>query len=81
MAEYNPIAVENGKRLRKIRGIRTRRGVCKELGIAYSTFSSYEDGSRNPPGRIKQKIADYYGVHVSDLFLPVKTAKSDKAKR
>ena len=57
-----------GKRLRELRGIRTRTGVCNELCMAYSTLQSYEDGTRTPPGRIKQKLADYYGVSVESIF-------------
>lgn len=57
-----------GAKLRKLRGIRTRTGVAKELCLAYSTLQSYEDGTRTPPGRIKQKLADYYGVSVKSIF-------------
>lgn len=78
MASANPISVENGKRLRQLRGIRTRRGVCNELCIAYSTLGSYEDGTRNPPPEMRKKLAGYYGVRESDIFLPIKTAKGGK---
>ena len=57
-----------GKKLRELRGIRTRRGVSKELSIAYSTLQSYEDGTRTPPGRVQHKLADYYGVPVESIF-------------
>ena len=59
-----------GAKLRELRGIRTRTGVAKELCMAYSTLQSYEDGTRNPPGRIKKKLADYYGVTVESIFFP-----------
>lgn len=57
-----------GKKLRELRGIRTRSGVSRETGIPYSTLQSYEDGTRTPPGRVKQKLADYYGVPVGFIF-------------
>lgn len=57
-----------GKRLRELRGIRTRRGVCRILDIPYSTLQSYEDGTRTPPGSVKQKLADYYGASVEEIF-------------
>lgn len=57
-----------GKRLRKLRGIRTRTGVSRETGIAYSTIQSYEDGKRTPSGRMMKILADYYGVTVESLF-------------
>lgn len=57
-----------GNRLRELRGIRTRSGVSRETGIAYSTLQSYETGTRTPAGRIMQKLADYYGVPVDSIF-------------
>lgn len=60
--------VEAGKRLRELRGIRTRTGVAHETGIPYSTLQSYEDGTREPSGQVKQKLADYYGVPVESIF-------------
>lgn len=65
-----------GKKLRELRGIRTRSGVARELSMAYSTLQSYEDGTRTPPGRVKQKLADYYGVQVEAIFLPEETTKT-----
>lgn len=59
---------EAGKRLRELRGIRTRSGVSRETGIPYSTLQSYEDGTREPSGELKQIIADYYGVPVEKIF-------------
>ena len=68
MARDNSIAIENGKRLRQLRGIRTRAGVSRETGIPVSTLQSYEMGTRNPSGRAKKKLADYYGLPVEVLF-------------
>ena len=58
-----------GNRLRELRGIRTRTGVSKLLGIPYSTLQSYEDGEREPSDHVKRKLADYYGVPVDEIFL------------
>ena len=60
--------VEAGKRLRQLRGIRTRTGVARELGISYSALAFYENGQRQPQGPIKKKLADYYGVPVEFIF-------------
>ena len=57
-----------GKRLRELRGIRTRSGVSRQTGIPYSTLQSYEDGTREPAGPVKEKLAEYYGVPVDELF-------------
>lgn len=59
---------EVGKRLRELRGIRTRSGVSRQTGIPYSTLQSYEDGTREPTGHVKKQLADYYGVPVEKIF-------------
>ena len=61
-------AVMVGKRLIELRGIRTRTGVAKELGIAYSALCNYENGLRIPPDDVKVLIADYYGKTVQEIF-------------
>ena len=59
---------EAGRRLRNLRGIRTRSGVARELGISYSALAFYENGQRMPSGRVKKLLADYYGVPVELIF-------------
>ena len=59
---------EAGRRLRQLRGIRTRSGVARELGISYSALAFYECGQRTPSGPVKKKLADYYGVPVEVIF-------------
>ncbi len=61
-------AIAIGKRLIELRGVRTRTGVAKELGIGYSSLCNYENGERIPPDDVKVKIAEYYGVTVQELF-------------
>lgn len=64
-----------GQTLRELRGIRTRTGVSRELCIAYSTLQAYEEGTRTPSGRIKEMLADYYGVPVEEIFVPINTTE------
>ena len=64
---------ESGRKLRKLRGIRTRSGVSKVLNIPYSTLQSYEDGEREPSEETKQILADYYGVSKGEIFVPIET--------
>lgn len=66
---------QNGERLRKIRGIRTRAGVARETGISCSALQSYEEGWRNPSPGNKQKLAEYYGVEVGEIFFDPKNYK------
>ena len=70
MKGKKPNMVEVGKTLRQLRGIRTRTGVSREIGIPYSTLQAYEDGTRTPSGRTKQLLADYYHLRVEDIFFP-----------
>lgn len=60
--------VSAGKIMRELRGIRTRTGVSREMKIPYSTLQSYEDGRREPAGKTKERIAEYYGVPVEVIF-------------
>lgn len=72
----------SGKILREMRGIRTKAGVARQIGLPYSTYCSYESGARCPGGRMKKKLADYFGVEVSDIFfLPDDTAKTSKMSK
>ena len=59
---------EAGKRLKQLRGIRTRSGVSRETGIPYSTLQAYEEGQRQPSGSTMKKLADYYEVPVEFIF-------------
>lgn len=59
---------EAGQKMRELRGIRTRSGVARHLGLAYTTLQSYEDGKREPPDSVKKQLADYYGVPMSEIF-------------
>ena len=68
---------EAGKILRRLRGIRTRTGVARELGISYAALQFYETGVRNPSGRMKQKLADYYGVSVESIFFTHKNSENE----
>ena len=68
MTRDKKVSIENGKRLRQLRGIRTRTGVAREVGISYAALAFYESGERNPSGPVKQKLAAYYGLPVEVIF-------------
>lgn len=57
-----------GNKLRELRGIRTRVGVAKELGISNNALGFYETGKRIPPDDVKIKIASYYNCSVEEIF-------------
>lgn len=56
------------RKLIAARGEKTRREVSKAIGISVSAIAMYENGMRTPRDSIKQKLADYYGLTVQDLF-------------
>ncbi|MGM0214186.1 helix-turn-helix domain-containing protein [Enterococcus sp. AZ109] len=58
--------------LRKQRGL-TQNDVAKILGIARTTYSSYEQGRRSPDVDIQNKIADYFNVSLDYLHGREKT--------
>lgn len=62
----NPVVI--GNRLRTLRGVRTKTGVAKDLGISYSALCAYEYGDRIPADNVKVLIANYYGVTVQSIF-------------
>ena len=68
MENTNVSASEIGRRLRILRGVRTRTGVAREVGISYSALSKYEDGWKIPNDKTKALIANYYGVSVQSIF-------------
>ena len=60
--------VKSGKRLTELRGIMTRVGVARKLGLSNSSLASYERGDRNPPDNVKIKLSEFYGVPVEQIF-------------
>ena len=59
--------VENGERLIALRGNKSREEVAIANRISVSALAMYELGQRNPRDDIKLSLAEYYGVHVSDI--------------
>lgn len=45
-----------------------QREVADKLGIARTTYSGYENGSRNPDNDTLQKLADFYGCTIDYLL-------------
>lgn len=69
MAEKKPVLVEMGLRLKELREIKgkSQKEAAFDLGIKYSTLSSYEVGDREPSTTTLNKIAQYYSVTVDYL--------------
>ena len=57
-----------GKKLRILRGIRTRAEVEKETGISQARLGNYEHGARIPNDEAKVILSNYYGMTVQELF-------------
>ena len=57
-----------GTVLRQLRGERSLREVQKGSGVSNTYLCNLELGVQRPGFRILEKLADYYGVSISDLF-------------
>lgn len=57
-----------GERLVKLRGIRTRVGAAREMGLNPGTLAFFERGQRLPSYGAMVRIADYYGATVQEIF-------------
>lgn len=60
--------IEIGKKLRLLRGIRTRAEVSRETGLSQARLGNYEHGQRVPTDDAKVLLANYYGMSVQNLF-------------
>ena len=60
--------IQLGKKLRLIRGIRTRAQVSRETGLSQARLGNYEHGARVPNDEAKILLANYYGMSVQELF-------------
>ena len=57
-----------GKRLVALRGKKTQSQVSNAVGITASALSMYECGERIPRDEVKERIAEYYGCTVQEIF-------------
>lgn len=60
MFSYNLTALRKKKKL-------TQAEMADILGVARTTYSSYEQGRRTPDAEIQNKIADYFSVSLDYL--------------
>ena len=69
------------ERLRDLRTSRklTQDKLAKELGIAKSTISMYENGNREPDFETLELIADYFNVNLGSLISNISTSNTSKA--
>ena len=60
---------ENGIRLMKLRGDKPIREVAEAINVSPGAWCMYESGKRNPRDEVKIRIAKYFGVQVTDIFV------------
>lgn len=56
------------RRLRELRGNKSREEVAIAVGVTASAISMYESGSRVPHDEIKVRLANYFGETVQAIF-------------
>lgn len=57
--------------------VRVAKGLTQEViathaGIAVSTYSQYENGHRSVPFDVAERIAEFLGCSLDEIFLPTK---------
>ena len=57
-----------GRRLKELRGDRSRDKVAAAIGISSSALGMYECNKRIPRDDVKKRISDYFGVTIQQLF-------------
>lgn len=57
----------NLKRLREIKGV-SQAQLAKAIDVGVSTVGMWENGKNKPDNINAQKIADYFGVSISELY-------------
>ena len=67
--ENKEIFARNLRKWLKASG-KSRIQACRELGVAYSTFSEWLAGSKYPRIDRVEELAQYFGVRKSDLIEP-----------
>lgn len=66
--------VKTLKELRENKNV-TQEEEAKEFEITKEYLSMLERGERNPSDKLKTKMADFFGVSVSYIFLAVSETK------
>lgn len=61
----------------KLEEARVAKGLTQEViaayaGIAVSTYSQYENGQRSVPLKVAERIAEFVGCDLNEIFLPKK---------
>ena len=56
------------RKLRELRGEKSREEVAIAVGVTASAISMYECGARVPHDEIKVRLAKYFGCSVQDIF-------------
>lgn len=54
---------------------KTQEESAKEFGITKEYLSMLERGERNPSDKLKEKMANFFGVSISYIFLSVYQTK------
>jgi len=63
-----PNAEAIAKKMRDLRGDRSRESVANALNISVSALTMYENAARIPRDEIKVSIAQFYEITVGELF-------------
>jgi len=71
LQKYTIDAVENGRRLKELRGKRSVKEVSEAIGVSATLYYMYESGERTPSDKVKVQLAQYFKTTVQRLFFGV----------
>ena len=59
---------------------KTRKNVCNDLDIKYTTFCDWVNGKTIPSYKSLEKLGEYFQVEVWDFYGDVEQARKERAK-
>lgn len=82
-SEYKDTKIVIAENILKLMEInhKTRKDICKDLDIKYTTFCDWVNAKAYPRIESLEKVSDYFGVSVGDFFFDIDTAKEYSKER
>lgn len=62
-------------------GNKSRKDVCSDLDIKYTTFCDWINAKAYPRIESLERVASYFGVQVGDFFIDIESADNSRGER
>lgn len=82
-SEYKDTKIVIAENILKLMEInhKTRKDICKDLDIKYTTFCDWVNAKAYPRIESLEKVSDYFGVSVGDFFFDIDIAEEYSKER